>query len=373
VKRAALFVACIACGHAGGAARPVVLANAPPHVPTTAERRADVCARSDLVALEGPVLASGSAVAEHGVVKSVSARDASGRDVDVGAQTLALLPRGVELDAAQAREVVRRLWTTGKYDDVAVETAREGEGIAVVFRVTPKRVIANVFVSGDADVVALHLTEGAVYDPVALVSARNALIGSLVREGHLDATVTVSSAFADADRRALDVCVRADRGPRVVLDAIVVRGTAYVSILEPIFADVHHGAALDDQVFERDLLLASAALYDRGLLEHKIGKTIERHGDELTVRLDVADGAVYRYSRIDVRGDLAAPKAAYAKLVTQKPGDVFDRSAMLHVMDAIRALDASSGHAGVEIEPETTLDEKAHTVALVLALKQPKR
>ena len=47
--------------------------------------------------------------------------------------------------------------------------------------------------------------------------------------------------------------------------------------------------------------------------------------------------------------------------------------AMLRVIESIRALDAAKGHADVDIEPETTLDEKAHTVALVLALKQPKR
>ena len=39
----------------------------------------------------------------------------------------------------------------------------------------------------------------------------------------------------------------------------------------------------------------------------------------------------------------------------------------------MRALGAAKGHAGAEIEPETTLDEKTHTVALVLAIKHPKR
>jgi hypothetical protein len=59
----------------------MVLAGSPSHVPTIAERRADVCARSDLVVLEGPLVASSNAVVEHGVLKSVSVRDASDRQI----------------------------------------------------------------------------------------------------------------------------------------------------------------------------------------------------------------------------------------------------------------------------------------------------
>ncbi len=364
--------ACAACGAAPPASHPMVLASAP-HAPTIAERRADVCGRSDLVTLEGPLVASVTTLAEHGVVKSVSVRDVSGRDVAVDAQTLALVTRDATFDAAQAREVLRRLWTSGKWDDVAVETAREGDGVGVVFRVTPKREIANVFASDESDIAALRISQGALYDPVVIVSSRSSYVKELAREGRLDASVVVSSAFADVDHRAVDVCVRVDRGPLVVLGSVVVTGSAFVPVLEPLFAAHAHGAPLADDVLERDVLLASAALYDRGLLAHKINKTIERKGDELTVHVDVMDGPVYRYSHIDVRGDLAAPKAEYAKLVTPKTGDVFNRTQMLAVMETMRALGAAKGHADAEIEPETTLDDKTHTVALVLAIKHPKR
>jgi outer membrane protein assembly factor BamA len=361
-----LALATAACGTAPRVSHPMVLASTPAHVATIAERRADVCGRSDLVVLEGPLVASGTLLAENGVVKAVSVRDAAGRDVAVDAQTLALVPRDAAFDTAQAREVVRRLWTSGKWDDVAVETTRDGDGIDVAFRVTPKREIANVFASDESGATALRISQGALYDPVAIVSSRGSYVKELAREGRLDATVVVSSAFGDADHHAVDVCVRIDRGPLVVLGSVVVTGSAYASVLEPIFAAHTHGAPLEVDALERDILLASAALYDRGLLVQKITKTIERKGDELTVHVDVVDGPVYRYARIDVRGDVAASNAEYAKLVTPKPGDVFNRAQMLEVIEKIRA-------RGAEIEPETTLDEKTHTVALVLAIKHPKR
>jgi outer membrane protein assembly factor BamA len=376
VNRAwSVVLACVACAPAPRAVHPAVLASAPPHVPTIAERRADVCARSGLVALEGPLVASSNPVAEHGVVQSVSVRDASNREVAVDAQTLALLPRDAELDATRAREVVRRLWTSGKWDDVAVETTRgsKDDAVAVVFRVTPKRDIANVFTVAESDASALHVSQGTPYDPVAIISARTSYMNELAHEGRLDARVSVSSAFADVDHRTMDVCVSIDRGPLVVLDALVVRGSAYAVALQASFESNVPGSVLDEQLLERDLLRTAATLYDRGLLTSKVQKTIQRAGNALTVVVDVTDGPVYRYSHLDVRGELAAPRGEYMKLVTPKAGDVFDRSAMLKVMETIRALDAAKGHADSEIEPETTLDEKKHTVALVLAIKHPKR
>jgi outer membrane protein insertion porin family len=350
----------------------MVLASTPTRVPTIAERRADVCARTDLVALEGPLVASSGTVDERGVVKSVSVRDTSGREITVDAQTLALVTRDAAFDAAQTREIVRRLWTSGRWDDVVVETTREEGGIGLVFRVTPKREIANVFTPDEGDASALHIAPGTAYDPVALVTSRIAYVTELVRKGHLDAHVSVSSAFGDVEHRTVDVCVHVDRGRLIVLDAIVVRGSAHAAILQPLFETNAHGAPLDLDVLDVNIDRAGAALYDLGLLTNKIEKTIVRSGDEVVVSVDVTDGPIYRYSRIDLRGDLAGPKTEYAPLVTVRPGDVFDRSAVLRVMDGIRALEVAKGHAGAEVEPDATLDEKTHTVALVLAIKHRK-
>ncbi len=117
--------------------------------------------------------------------------------------------------------------------------------------------------------------------------------------------------------------------------------------------------------------MLAAALYDHGLLEEKIETNVERHGDELTIDFAVVDGRVYRYGKVDVRGNLAAPKAAYLKLATLKRGAVFSRSEVTKVLDAVRALDTSQGRPDLEVEPETELDPKTGTVALVISVKSP--
>jgi len=374
MKRLVFALSLVACGHATTVTRPVPLANVSSHVTTLEERRVSLCAKNDLVALEAPLFVGSEPPMERGVVRSVAVLDTASHPVDVDAQILALVARDAELDPAQTREVLRRLWTTGKFDDVALETSRDRDNaLALVFRVSPRREVSNVFVSGAPfDAELLHLSARTPYDPVAIVSARASLSNELKKDGHLDASVVVSSVFADATHRAIDVCVRVDRGPRVTLDKIVVRGSAYGPALEAAIAGSTnvHGEVLDDQVLERDLLVMGALLFDRGLLTNKLDKKIDRHDNELVVTVDVTDGPVYRYSHLDVRGDLAGAKTDYMALMTPKRGDVFNRSVMLKVMDDIRALDKTRGRE-TEIDPETTLDEKTHTVALVLSLHNP--
>lgn len=371
--RSLLFVAlaCAACGPAVGAPKPVPLASPLGHARTLEERKADVCRSSELVALEGPLVTTSSAPLEHGVVRSVRVLDAAGNAVEIGSNVLDTR-QNAELDADAVRESIRRLWKTGRFDDVVVETSRDGDGVAVVFRVTPKREIENVFIaSGDGE--KLGLMRGKLYEPVSIVSAERSILDNYKKTGHPDASLVVSSAFADAEHHAVDVCVRMDPGPRVVLDKIDVRKSAYAAALQSELAQTDtknvHGEVLDEDYLERDVLVLSAWLYDRGLLAHKIDKTVERHGNELTVVLDVTDGDVYRYGSIDVRGDLAAQKADYMKLVTAKRGDVFNRTAMMSVIDAFRALDKSKGHDAIEVEPVTELDTTTHTVALSFALR----
>ncbi len=370
--------ALFACGNAPPPREPAILVKPTAHARTEAERRKDVCGRTDLVALEGPIVAgaaSSTQQPERGLVRKVSVVDLAGREVQTSTHALDSIKLGAELDAEATREAVRRLWREGRFDDVAVETTREGDGVAVVLRVTPRRTIDKVFAvtTDDADASALGLVQGRFYDPVALVSAERSLRGALKNKGFPDASIVVTTAFSDESRSTIDACVRVDRGARVVLDKIDVTGSAFSAALAAELAkdDTTNvpGAVLDEDVLERDVLLLAAWLYDHGLLSHKIDKTIERHGDKVTVALAVTDGPTFRYGAIDMKGDLAAPKADYMKLVGLKRGDVFNRSAVVAVIDALRSFDKSKGHYAIDIVPLTELDTSKQTVALTFELK----
>jgi len=379
VRRLPIWITLVcACGGAAAAPKPVALATPRSHARTLAERKATACGREHLVPVAAPWVASAdsaSSAAMSGVVGQVSVVDGKGGRVDVDADVLNPVRIGARLTLDDTRESARRLWKTGKFDDITIDTEpSSGRRIAVVFRVALRRLIGEVF-TNNTETDALHLSTGVVYDPVAIVSAGMAFAHSFAQQGYPDFALSLTSDFSDDTHRTVDVCIRFDRGSKVTLEAIDVRGSAYVGPLSALLAREDtanvRGNVIDEAVLERDPLVMSAWLYDHGLLEHKIQQSLERQSDVVTVVFQVTDGPVYRYGSFDVRGDLLAPKPDYMKLVTEKRGDVFNRTATLKIIADIKALNGTLGHSDTDVEPNVEMDAAKHTVALVFTVRAP--
>lgn len=77
---------------------------------------------------------------------------------------------------------------------------------------------------------------------------------------------------------------------------------------------------------------------------------------------------MFRIGKITFDGALAADQATYLRLLAQKTGDVFNRSAFLSAFDRIRAMHAKLGKPLKDISPETDLDPEKKTVALKIDL-----
>ena len=379
MKKLALVLLCAACGGGASVARPVPLPPSPAvHAPTEAERRAAVCGRDELAPLAAPRVASSVATTEGGRVLDAAVIDPAGQPVEARSEALAPINAGAPFDAAAAREATRRLWQTGRFADVGVEISPDRGGVHVIFRVTPRPTVARVFLAGDAsndDAIGIGLAPSKPYDPAAIVTGKRQLRESYDSYGLIDAKTPISSAFAAADRSSVDVCIRVKRGAVVKIESVAAHGSAYDRELDALLASEDtanvRGGVVHDEVLERDDLLLAAALYDRGLLSNRLHHEVVRHGDAIDVTFEIVDGPVYHYGKIAVRGQLAAPKAEYEKLLPFKRGAVFDRSEVVKALDAIRALDTSRGRPDLEVEPLTELDAAAGTVSLVVDVKGP--
>jgi len=373
MKRAFVVLFAVACA----APPPAKVAIVKAHVRTLGERRDDVCARKDLVPMGASVVGD-ELQFDSAIVRSVHVRDASNAEVALGDETTSAIRIGAPLTADASRETLQRVWQTGKFADVAIDTEPtspvEAGAVSVIVRVVPKRTIANVFVSGDAQPDALHVSQGSTYDAVAITSAKRAVLDFERTEGHLDATLEVSSAIAEHD--AVDVCVKLMRGPRVTIDAIKVHGSAYDAALTALLAREDTVNVPDkvpnEEMLARDDLVLTAELYDHGLLNGEVKRTKERHGASITIDFAIKDGVQFHYGVVDVKGDLAAPKGDYMKLVTLKQGDVFSRTEAMAVLEKVRAMAKSAAKKDdIEVEPETELDVANQSVALTIAIHDP--
>ncbi len=360
------------CGAAPLTAKPVTLATPRAHARTLEERRASACGHEHLTPLEPTWFPPTSKLNAHGLVGNVGVVDGAGHAVLVTSDVLAPVHVGVAFSLEDAREAARRLWKLGRFADVAVEAEQATPmSVTVLFRVIERRTIGEVF-TNNTETEALHLATGVPYDPVTIVSSGVAFGDSYVHRGYLDAVLSFASEFSDETHRTLDVCVRFDQGPKITIDSIEVRGSAYVAPLSALLAQEDtqnvHGNVMDGELLERDPLVMAAWLFDHGLLEHKIEKALERKSDVVTIVFQVTDGPVFRYSSLDVRGDLVAPKAEYTKLVTEKKGNIFNRTAAMKIIEDIRSLHTTLGHGDLDVEPNVELDAAKHTAAVVFTV-----
>jgi len=122
---------------------------------------------------------------------------------------------GQRFDEAPFKDDLRRLWAIGVVSDVRLET--HGTDVAFVLTERP-RVGAVVIRAEDRSLLRrFALLPGAPFEPQRLERMANAIEAGLVRDGHLDAKVTV----AQTPRApSIDVCVASTPGPRVTIESV---------------------------------------------------------------------------------------------------------------------------------------------------------
>lgn len=130
-----------------------------------------------------------------------------------GAISLGTQP-GQPLDSATIEDDVRRLWATGRFQDIRVESAESAGGADVVFRVVEKErlYLREVRFEPAGQKRAVRIQRGAPIDERLAQQAAVALRKQLVEEGHKDAKVEAD--LVPAGSRRADLLLRVEPGER---------------------------------------------------------------------------------------------------------------------------------------------------------------
>jgi len=150
------------------------------------------------------------------------------------AQLLDMLPikAGQPLTSAGIEGALQRLYSTGEYEDIAVEANTAGEGVALRFITRPAFFLARVAVSGasepptDAQLeTATRLQLGARYSERDITQAKVNLLDSLKRNGFYHASVDVKESRRP-DTREVDIEFHVQPGARAKFDGVRITGVA---------------------------------------------------------------------------------------------------------------------------------------------------
>lgn len=136
---------------------------------------------------------------------------------------------GAPLDARQARESIAQLFAVGRFDDVRVDGVRDGNGVALVYRLTPRHPVRRITVRGDTGIEhgtlrdALEARFEGLPSAPAEADAVAAVLAILRDEGYLSARASMRAGVTHAPHEtALAFDIQA--GQPAAIGAVQVEG-----------------------------------------------------------------------------------------------------------------------------------------------------
>lgn len=360
----------------------------PPKVPTKtaqkeatpAERREAACKAKELPGA-GSHATEGTLDLPQGKVARVEVEGASD---EPRARAATGIAEGEPLTLQKTQDAIRKLWSLGDVDDVRMEARPSSSGIVLHFTVSRRPAYGQVVIHGgtiyDAPELekALKASGGAAYDPVALMTARAALVEGLRQRGYSDASLALGGVRAQDG--TVDLCVDLHEGSKITIDSVTFKGLSKLKEEELRAAfDTDHGrinapGGILDQNKLDEAMAKMAEIFDaHGLAKGNVTPKTQRNGDKVAISFEIDEGPVVTLRRYEVKGDLIADAGAYKKLMTLKSKDPFSRARLVADMQKIGEMHDKKGRKDLEVQPQTQVDDKNNTVDVVLVVVDPKK
>lgn len=208
----------------------------------------------------------------------------------VAAERLVSIPErlpqkaGEPLDAKKVAESLRMLFATGLFDSVEALGEREGAGVALIYRGTPRMFIGTVTVDGARGATvntqlerASRLNPGTRFTQAKMTAAVNVMREVLAQNGYYEAAITYNLT-AHVQEQLNDIAFHIDSGPQARVGTVEVTGDPGISMEE--FRRAAHlraGTAVTRETVSRALTDVLKVYRKEGRLEAEIKATAQTY------------------------------------------------------------------------------------------------
>ena len=184
---------------------------------------------------------------------------------------------GKPLSPVALRESLRRLYATGLYDTIEAEGAREGDGVALVFRGRPRMFIGTVSVDGAKGATvnaqlerASELTPGTRFTEAKLARAVTQMRAALADNGFPDPAIEQKLTQHEAEQ-LVDIAFHVSSGAQARVGAVEVSGDSGMTAGE----------------FRRRAHLRRGAHVDHDTVDHALDSVLEHYQKQGRLEADV--------------------------------------------------------------------------------------
>ncbi len=291
---------------------------------------------------------------------------------------------GSSFAPAGLSEDIRSIFALGYFDDVQLKVDDFEGGVKVIFVVVERPFIRDVDFVGNKKIDTKTLQEkidlklGAVYNPVDVQKALEALKSHYEEEGYFEVQITPETdKLLDGD---VKVVFQVNEGRRITIDKIVIEGNKGLSEKQIkgamqtqerqyfILRGVVHRQRL-----EQDADFITQLYNNHGYIQARVESTdlgVDRTRARVTIKIVVVEGPQFHVGSVDVTGTNVLPVEEVRRQITLKPGDEFSRAEVRETVDGITKLYGAIGRASVNVATMTNQDNVARKVNLTLEITE---
>ena len=288
-----------------------------------------------------------------------------------------------------ATEAVRRLYATGMFVDVRIETSNR----VVVVVVQERATIASISFSGMREFEPKTITdslrqigfgEGRVFDQSMLGQAEFELRQQYLGKGKYGAEITSTITPLPRNRVGLNFDVFEGAVARIREIKVVGNEAFSESDLLGLFKMTTPGwlswytdsDKYSREKLERELETLKSFYLDRGYLEYKAEPpqvTISSDRKDIFITLTISEGKPYKISSVNLAGNLLGLEAEVNELVQVKAGEIFSGAKTNATAKSISDYLGGLGYAFANVNPNPMLNRETQTADLTFYIDPSRR
>ena len=289
----------------------------------------------------------------------------------------------------KVREDLRSIFGLGYFTDVQVDIKSTPQGKEVIFIVVEKPSIKDIVIKGHEKVKLDDIKEKMALKTRTILNLEKVKEDSeqirklYFSKGYYGVKVTYQVDYLETNEAVITFTI--SEGPKGHIQKIILKGNKHLETSDlkklmatkqrNIFSIITKTGMLDEDILKNDLQLLSAYYMDHGYLEVKISqpKIDLSNPKKIRIEVDIEEGPQYHLGDIDFKGDFLTTKEVLFKALKIKRGDVYSNSAIRRDVNTLTEKFSNQGYAYVEVNPETSVDNKTHLVNLTFEIDKKKR
>ena len=285
--------------------------------------------------------------------------------------SIKIQPGDIFEESALNKEL-KRLYATGYFSDVFVETETRPEGMVVIFSVVEKPVVSSIEFRGNNRIKdnrllkKISIKEGMLVDFHTLAKDVSEIRNFYVTQGFSRVTVNYEIE-TDTETGKSTVIFRIDEGVTVKIKKIEFVGNMNITSneLEKYMATktawwFFRKGAFDSDGFEEDMERLRSVYRSKGFLDAKVSgePVFNEDGKTMTIVITIDEGEEYLIGEISITGNPKFENEEIQQEIYIQPGDSFEYKNIKEDTDRLQQFYYDRGYMNAEIDVSHKFDTR---------------